>query len=80
MMLGGIEHDCEKEYWSHCLRCVLGANEDYSVKVLGGDGLSAPFYTEVVVTFADGDVAHLVRRPGGWCWHSTGEDHERQNR
>lgn len=63
------DHDCEKEYWSHCLRCVLGEDEDYSVKVLSGDGLSAPFDTEVMVAFADGDVAHLVRRPEGWSWY-----------
>ena len=60
-----ITHNCDVEYWSHCLGCVLG-EDNFDVEILSGDGLSVPFDTQVRVYLENGEIVNLVREFNGW--------------
>lgn len=60
-------HDCEKEYWRHCLRCVAGDPDAEITEWFAPDGK----FTEATIKYPDGSTATLVRGPNGWEWPET---------
>jgi hypothetical protein len=64
-------HDCEKEYWQHCIHCVSG-DPDATFEYLEHDALGV--CTEVKINYPDGSSAFLIRDADGWRFpesHST---------
>ena len=56
-------HDCEKEYWRHCIHCVSG-DPDATFEYLEHDALGV--CTKVKINYPDGSSAMLVRDVDGW--------------
>lgn len=56
-------HDCETEYWQHCIHCVSG-NPDATFEYLGHDRLGVCI--EVKIHYPDSSSALLVRDVDGW--------------
>jgi len=64
-------HDCEKEYWQHCIQCVSG-DPDATFEYIGHDALG--ICIKVKIYYPDGSSAMLVRGVDGWGFlepHST---------
>ena len=62
--MGQIEaHNCEKEYWRHCIHCVVGDPDAY-VWELEVDCLGA--CCRCRVTYPDGSEIYLIRGEDGW--------------
>lgn len=55
-------HDCNQEYWQHCIDCVVG-DSDAEV-TYWGEPHGPETYAEV--HYPDGDQVRLVRGPDGW--------------
>jgi len=55
-------HDCNEEYWRHCIHCVVADPDAEITEWSSADGLST--YTEV--TYPDGEKVALERGADGW--------------
>jgi len=55
-------HDCETEYWQHCLHCVAGDPDAEIIERVSVGGVDA----EAKIQYPDGEIVSLVRDVDGW--------------